>query len=486
MNHYQILKLSPEATDAEVRASYAEGLQQFRDAAKRGDSLDPSRLDALREAFSILSNPEKRAAYDQQYSPQALPSSPAKTTEAAEATGASDTELAAKPWSSRLKLGVSIAAFAVIGILASEINVSPLSGANSKRSVAQSELTTMQEFYSAKSKKSEDCLLLTGLFLEAFDLLESPETYATVAFLLLKKHESKLTQEQKPRFSEMALGVSLAAYRLKTFGRDGASVAYAQACRLNEVNTSDQNQRNSLVTISTEVVKKAMQCEKGPSQKECIALAFSTIAQTPKNKIGDSYCHQLVSKIDESGAKLVAAGQCGNISLVRELLDAGATISASDPQFKKTALHFAAERGHLEIVRLLLDRGAEVDIVASGYTPLIFASVGGHAEVVKLLLQRGANPNREYIYGTPLIAAIKHRNYSVAEELLKSGADVNFANGETALHALVRESFRVGDEKFIELLLRSGANPIAKDGKGATVLDVANYNAKNIIESKRG
>lgn len=106
------------------------------------------------------------------------------------------------------------------------------------------------------------------------------------------------------------------------------------------------------------------------------------------------------------------AARNGDISEVRELLDAGVPVDY-DYGLYGTALHEAAAiwggKDHTEIVTLLLDRGADMN--GSGYdgmTPLHYAVhrlplAAGNLEFVTLLLDRGADVNARDDNGcTPL------------------------------------------------------------------------------------
>src|SRR5688500_11448494 len=60
-----------------------------------------------------------------------------------------------------------------------------------------------------------------------------------------------------------------------------------------------------------------------------------------------------------------------------------------------TALLFAAEKGNLSIVKYLIDNGASVNDVSrySGFTALHCASLNGRIEIVKYLIDNGASVN---------------------------------------------------------------------------------------------
>jgi hypothetical protein len=63
-DHYQVLGVSPDASGEAIRIAYAERIKAFRNALGNSEPPPPADLDALREAYRVLSSPELRAAYD--------------------------------------------------------------------------------------------------------------------------------------------------------------------------------------------------------------------------------------------------------------------------------------------------------------------------------------------------------------------------------------------------------------------------------------
>ena len=55
-----------------------------------------------------------------------------------------------------------------------------------------------------------------------------------------------------------------------------------------------------------------------------------------------------------------------------------------------TPLTAAASQGHTSIVKLLLDAGASIEEGLGGWTPVKLAACGGHLFTVQLLLDRRA------------------------------------------------------------------------------------------------
>jgi ankyrin repeat protein len=82
----------------------------------------------------------------------------------------------------------------------------------------------------------------------------------------------------------------------------------------------------------------------------------------------------------------------GNIERAAMLLDAGATMSARDDQYRSTPLGWAARTNALEMVKFLLARGAAPHLPDDEpwATPLAWAERRGHREIRTTLLAAGA------------------------------------------------------------------------------------------------
>jgi len=74
------------------------------------------------------------------------------------------------------------------------------------------------------------------------------------------------------------------------------------------------------------------------------------------------------------------------------LLDAGATISAREEDYRSTPLAWAARNDLPDVVELLLARGAPTNLPddAPWATPLAWATRRGHAPIVEILRRAGA------------------------------------------------------------------------------------------------
>ena len=88
--------------------------------------------------------------------------------------------------------------------------------------------------------------------------------------------------------------------------------------------------------------------------------------------------------------QLIEAAGCGDLGLVKTLLEKGANVNAKDDQ-GMTALIAASRQGRVEVAQLLVDRDADVNAIDSaGETALVYAASKGLFEVVKLLVENGA------------------------------------------------------------------------------------------------
>ena len=82
----------------------------------------------------------------------------------------------------------------------------------------------------------------------------------------------------------------------------------------------------------------------------------------------------------------------GNVEVVKNLLQYGASVNAKMKEANTCPLHFACRYGRAEVVKILIDEGAEIDSMDSlGKTPLFHAAETNHPECVELLLFAGCD-----------------------------------------------------------------------------------------------
>ncbi len=206
------------------------------------------------------------------------------------------------------------------------------------------------------------------------------------------------------------------------------------------------------------------------------------------------------------------AARRGDLEMVRFLRERGAFMSvvswvhlrdrreveaalARDPALARLydeqgtpLLHHGVEALAPELVKLLLERGASVaDQDENGETALHRLAdlhpcpPEAAARMATLLIDRGADPsarNRDDV--TPLHQGARRRNLAVVEVLLARGAEVDARDrgrGSTPLRRAVSGTGASGTAgtralmlPLARLLLEHGADPEARDKRGATVL----------------
>ena len=137
----------------------------------------------------------------------------------------------------------------------------------------------------------------------------------------------------------------------------------------------------------------------------------------------------LTGAIAPDDKALLDATKRGDVAAVKSLLKEGA-----DPNVSRgdglSALHLAAQEGDLEIAKELLGAGAKVTAKTriGDYTPLHLASGSAHAAVVRALIAAGADPGAVSTTSgvTPLHLAAKALNGEGAvRALLEGGAPAN-------------------------------------------------------------
>jgi molecular chaperone DnaJ len=64
VDYYEVLSVSRDASDQELKTSYRKLAMQYHPDRNPGDPSAEEKFKECSEAYSILSDPEKRAAYD--------------------------------------------------------------------------------------------------------------------------------------------------------------------------------------------------------------------------------------------------------------------------------------------------------------------------------------------------------------------------------------------------------------------------------------
>lgn len=134
------------------------------------------------------------------------------------------------------------------------------------------------------------------------------------------------------------------------------------------------------------------------------------------------------------------AAQEGHMEVAQFLVEARASVEASDTEEGATPLGLAAFEGHLEMVQFLVQVRAQLDRFDGEYlTPFMTACSGGHVEVAAYLLAAHSDPQKCSVWGfTALHIAVEDMCTEVCQWLLRvaQGVVVNALAqyDETILH----------------------------------------------------
>ena len=142
--------------------------------------------------------------------------------------------------------------------------------------------------------------------------------------------------------------------------------------------------------------------------------------------------------------ELCDAAWKGDIGRLKQLLDKGAYINATETAFRETPLHLAAFKAHKDVVDFLVVNGAEVDAKNRlGHTPL-YAAMHATREVAEILVDSGADVNvRCSLSGKSPLAGSRGKK-TITRLLIDAGADINAKDyeGMTPLDSALTEEIR--------------------------------------------
>jgi ankyrin repeat protein len=170
---------------------------------------------------------------------------------------------------------------------------------------------------------------------------------------------------------------------------------------------------------------------------------------------------------------LMYAARSGALDAARAIVEGGATLDAQDPD-GTTATILAVINGHYDVAALLIEKGANPNVADSSGMAALYAAVDMHTlpfmhgrpypkpsgrlsieDFVQVLLSHGADVNQKL--KTPLL----RRHNSTSTQSLGEGTT-----------PLLRAAAS-GDVTLMRVLLEAGADPLAKQKNGNTMLMLA-------------
>lgn len=181
-----------------------------------------------------------------------------------------------------------------------------------------------------------------------------------------------------------------------------------------------------------------------------VACFFGHIEKV-KRFIKDKVALNVIDNNDKT--PLTAACQKGNLSLVKDLINAGASVDFKDRY--STPLTTACFWGYNDVAKELIKAGSDVNLMDVCNTPLTTACFWEEYEIVKELIKSGAEVNLQDRKNTPLTVACLKNHIHIVKELIKAKADVNQeAVGNTPLTAACSK----GHTCIVEVLIEAGAD----------------------------
>lgn len=453
--HYEILGVALHASASDVTARYKAALADARAKLASG-SVDPDWLTGVREAYAVLSDPKKRAAYDQLMAAQ----------DAVAAPVARRSNFFARAW--------------------------------------RGELCAWQPFWLMllPAWLVTQGLLLTWVGLLLLALLGAfvplPVLLALGALLLLVVLAGAVL-----------LWRSAFNVAWRPMGYLGRACAVAMVAALGLPVYQAAAGKGELGALARLAVPGASGVKEVPKERRLLGAAHKGDFALVKKLLdaGESPHVREAEGPDEGRTPLhYAAGgtyynPSGRHLEVAELLVArGADVNA-EGRTGYTPLHVASGLGQVKMAELLLNKGADINAKDARGTPLQAAVLQGHEPVVALLIERkadlkgslavmgqmaaykpahtviltrlldaGADPNERTPYGTPFDAVVT-RSEEAAILLISRGAALG-----PDKPGLPPRAFRLAEYdriRALKLAFEKGLDPTTRAADGRTLMHVA-------------
>jgi ankyrin repeat protein len=171
----------------------------------------------------------------------------------------------------------------------------------------------------------------------------------------------------------------------------------------------------------------------------------------------------------EGNTALMVAANKGRVSIVDEILQAGADVNVTNREGISPLMR-AATQDDASILKKLIDAGADLHHTdVRGDTALSFAAARGRRGNAVLLLDSGARPDA---IDRAFVAAAQYGEPDVARLLLDRGADVKKVGAEAAVRAITQDgSGRVNDN--VKFVLETIGDVSAQDANGWSAVHLA-------------
>ncbi|MGO4786115.1 ankyrin repeat domain-containing protein [Paenibacillus sp. 2KB_20] len=192
-------------------------------------------------------------------------------------------------------------------------------------------------------------------------------------------------------------------------------------------------------------------------------------------------------EVQNMNHELIEYAEQGNTEQVRQLLQSGANINATDEQ-GRTAVMAATYHNHVGTVEALIQAGADINIRDKQLNNVfLYAGAEGMVEILRLAIEADADVTLTNRFGgTALIPASDRGHVEIVQELLtRTDIDVNHINNlnwTALLEAVILGDGSEHYQRIVKLLLEHGADAGLPDGNGVTPLQHARERGYQEIE----
>ncbi|MGG3504413.1 ankyrin repeat domain-containing protein [Paenibacillus lautus] len=192
-------------------------------------------------------------------------------------------------------------------------------------------------------------------------------------------------------------------------------------------------------------------------------------------------------EVQNMNHELIEYAEQGNTEQVRQLLQSGANINATDEQ-GRTAVMAATYHNHVGTVEALIQAGADINIRDKQLNNVfLYAGAEGMMEILRLAIEADADVTLTNRFGgTALIPASDRGHVEIVQELLtRTDIDVNHINNlnwTALLEAVILGDGSEQYQRIVKLLLEHGADAGLPDGNGVTPLQHARERGYQEIE----
>ena len=161
-----------------------------------------------------------------------------------------------------------------------------------------------------------------------------------------------------------------------------------------------------------------------------------------------------------------------NSTLIKSLIDQGATFGPAQQQKKLTPLMYAIEYGKNDLIYELIEPATINQESFFGKTALILAIEQGNTSLMQELVQRGANVNQKnYMGNAPIGYAVISEDPNLVRQLISSGANVNTFNQYGSTPLIEAAYFNL--PQIASLLINAGADRNHRANYGDNAFDIA-------------